>query len=167
MAEAIGERVESFRSSLAGTKPFIQLMSLVIGASSGGGVIARSADVIGSIPLGAMVIVGATGAAYALLAFLLWLAIRAFPVHVHRGGLRSYNAAGLYTSVSWSEMSSVKNVDYLGLRYCEITSSESGKKILVPHALEDPAGFAARVARLVSFNHVLVRALSGKPPVGA
>lgn len=167
MAEAIGERVESFRGSLAGMKPFALAMSAVIGVSSGGGVIARSTDPIGSIPLGALVIVLAAGAGYALMMSLFWLAIRAFPVHVHRGGLRGCNAAGVYTSMPWSEMASVKDVDYLGLEYYQIASSASGRKILVPHFLEDRAGFAARVERLTSFNHALVRALGQKPPAGA
>jgi hypothetical protein len=139
-------------------------MSVIIGVSSGSGVIARSEDRIASIPLGAAIIALAAGAAYALMMLLLWLAVRAFPVHVHRGGIRSYNPAGVYTNMPWHEMSGVKRVDYLGLRYYEIASSASGRKILVPHFLEDRAGFAARVERLTSFHHVLVRALGEKPP---
>jgi len=159
MAETIGERVESFRSSFTGLKHFVLLMSIVIATSSAGGVIARSDDFLEGILLAAVAFLAAAGMAYALMAGLLWLAIRAFPVHVHRSGLRSYNLAGVYTSMSWSEMSSVKDVDYLGLRYYEITSSWSGKTILVPYFLADPAGFKARIARLVSSNHVLVRTL--------
>ena len=159
MAETIGDRVESFRSSFAGLRPFILVMSLVIGVSSGGGVIARSESIGPGILLGAAVIPLAAGAAYALMALLLGLAIRVFPVHVHRGGLRSYNATGVYTSMSWSEMSAVKEVDYAGLRYYEISSSWTGKKILIPYFLADPATFNARIARLVSSSHVLARAL--------
>ena len=156
MAETIGERVASFRSSFTGLKPFILLVSIVIGTSSGAGVFARSRGVL----VAAAAALAAVGLAYALMAGVLWLAIRAYRVHVHRGGLRSYNAAGVYTSMSWSEMSSVKDVDYLGLRYHEISSSWSGRKILVPLYLADRAGFNARVARLVSSNHVLARALA-------
>lgn len=160
MAEAIGERVGSFRSSFAGLKHFVLIMSIVIGASSASGVIARSDAVLDGILLGAVAFVAAVALAYALMAFLLWLAIRAFPVHVHRGGLRSYNALGAYTSMSWSEMSAVKDVDYVGLRYYEITSSWTGKNILIPRFLDDPAGFSARIARLVSSSHVLARTLA-------
>jgi hypothetical protein len=159
MAEAIGERVESFRSSIAGLKPFILLMSGIIGMSSGSGVIAKSDFAIGKILLGLVIIPVAAGAAYGLMALLLGLACRAYPVHVHRGGLRSYNAMGAYTSMTWSEMSAVKDVHYVGLEYYEITSSRSGRKILVPRFLEDPAGFRARIAGFVSFNHVLLKAL--------
>jgi len=144
----------------------VQLVSVVIGVSSGSGVIARSDDMLASVPLGMAVIAIAAGAAYALLMGLLWLAIRAFPVHVHRGGIRSYNAAGIYTNMPWSEMSAVRTVDYIGLRYYEIASLYGGK-ILLPLFLEEKAGFAARVERLTSFNHVLVRALARKPPAGA
>lgn len=164
MADAIGERVESFRSSFAGLKPFVLLMSIVIGTSSGGGVIARSEFTIGNVLLGVALGVAGAGLAYVLMAFLLGLAIRAFPVHVHRGGIRSYNGAGIYTSMSWLEMSTVRDVDYVGLRYYEITSSLSGKKIFVPRFLADQAGFNARVAQLVSFNHVLLKALGSTPP---
>ena len=159
MAESIGERVDSFRSSYDGLKAFILLISAVIGVSNGGRILARSEDMAGDVPLAVGVGVAAFAAAYCLMAFFLWLAIRAFPVHVHRGGLRSYNAVGIYRSMSWSEMSAVKEVDYVGLRYYEITSSWTGRKILIPRFMADPPGFHARIARLVGAHHVLLRAL--------
>jgi hypothetical protein len=85
-----------------------------------------------------------------------------FPVSISQDGIRSFNFWGLYHTVAWPEVTAVKPVNLLGLRYLFIYSPKLRWPLWVPRFLADPARFKRLVLDYAGPNHPLSQAIRGE-----
>jgi hypothetical protein len=119
--------------------------------------LAVSGLIPGGVPVGLHLLVFALSAAVGSVA--VTVAIRCYPVELTAGGLRGYDAYGLYRLARWGAITGVRPVRFLGLRYLRVYSTDTPRPRWLPLFLSDMPGFAAEAERLAGPDHPLVRAL--------
>jgi hypothetical protein len=101
------------------------------------------------------------GLSLILLVPLTGLVVWYFKVFVHPDGLRCCDAWGLYRSVAWSDITGVRPLNLVGLRYLLVSSSSLRGALWLPVYLVDRHRFAERVCQAAGPEHPLSRALGG------
>lgn len=89
---------------------------------------------------------------------LTLIAIPLCPVKVRPEGLSTYNFWGMYSTVNWDDIVSVKPVNLLGLRYITFRTTE-GKTLYIPRFLTNFVEFRDQVAGWAGEQHLLTQAL--------
>jgi hypothetical protein len=96
---------------------------------------------------------------------LTLLAVLFFPVSVGTWGLRGFDAWGRYHNVQWSEMTAVRPLNLLGLKYLRVIPDKGRRAIWVPLFLADMGRFRGLIAQHAGAANPLAAAL--KQPAGA
>lgn len=152
-ARDLGPRVASFRASF-----FIAwsvILPLAFAAFAWDAADLHEAGVPwGRLVLHASFTAAKTGA---VTAAVLYLAIRAFPVHVHRGGVVGFGVHGFPASMRWEQIAEVSKTSWFGVDYLELATTGRGRRILVPCDLARPNAFIRCVAAVAGREHPLAR----------
>ncbi|WP_143073966.1 hypothetical protein [Roseateles sp. YR242] len=106
--------------------------------------------------LGAVVLPLAGGA---VLAVINVLVVLAFPVKVLPQALHCYNFWGIYRSVKWGDIVSVKPASIMGLRYLHVSIPAHSQPLTVPLWLRDMPGFITAVETHAGVSNPLAQAL--------
>lgn len=87
-------------------------------------------------------------------------AVVLFRVYVTAEGLRCYTFWGIYYTLGWPEIDSVRKINLLGLRYLRVGSSQSNHTVWVPLFLADMPRFRAAVREFAGEENTFARALA-------
>jgi hypothetical protein len=87
---------------------------------------------------------------------LTTVAVRFYPVYVGPSGVRSYTTWGLYRTVPWSEIESVRRFNLPGLRYLIVGK---GGGVYLPLFLTEMEGFREQVRLYAGASNPLVQEL--------
>jgi hypothetical protein len=107
-------------------------------------------------------IAGAVAGAELVGAFAVGLMWWFRPVYISRESLTAFRAGGGYRQALWSEISAVRPVNMLGLRYLRVYTFGSKYPIWVPLYLSDRERFYWRVCDFAGPQHPLAVALEGE-----
>jgi hypothetical protein len=93
---------------------------------------------------------------------VMLLAAAFFPVHVQPEGLRCYDFFGIYHLAKWSEITAVRPIWILGLRYLRVRSRDCPRVVWLPLFLAGKEEFTALVRERAGEEHMLTRFLTGQ-----
>jgi hypothetical protein len=119
--------------------------------------IAVSGLIAGGVPIALHLAVFALAAAVG--GVVVALAIALYRLELTSKGLHCGDAYGLYRVARWGAITRVRPVNFLGLRYLRVYSTDTPRPRWLPLFLSDMPGFAAEVERLAGPDHPLVLAL--------
>ena len=107
-------------------------------------------------------IAGAVAGAELAGAFAVWLLWWFRPIYVSSECLVAFRSGGGYRKALWSEISCVRAVNVLGLRYLRLTTTSSKSSLWVPLYLSDREAFYWRVCEYAGPEHALAVALQAQ-----
>ncbi len=90
---------------------------------------------------------------------LVMLANALSTVELRDDGLRCYDGFGLYALARWEAITEVRPVNFLGLRYLRVYSTDTTRPRWLPLFLSDMQSFVYTVVTLAGPEHPLVKAL--------
>jgi hypothetical protein len=83
-----------------------------------------------------------------------------FPVYISPSGIRSYNSHGWYSHIAWSDITSVKKFNILGMQYLKVKKGKS--QIIVPLFLSNKQQFYEDIEKYAGEDSKLFKALEIK-----
>jgi hypothetical protein len=152
----VRETIAAFRMAFLPLVITILAWGVVGGALLGGAVLwaaglpAREALLTLAAGIGAGEVAGVVlGLAY----------IAYFRVHIGRWGVRAFDAYGLYHETTWEDITAVRPLNFLGLRFLRAFRAGGRRPLWLPMFLSDMRGFTALVREHAGPVHVLARGL--------
>ena len=91
------------------------------------------------------------------------LAIIAYRVELNIEGLHSYDAYGFYRLARWDAITDVRPVNFFGLRYLRVYSTDTTRPRWIPLFLSDMRRFTDTASSLAGREHPLVQSLKKGP----
>ena len=79
--------------------------------------------------------------------------VRYFKITITDGNLRAYDFWGMYHTLEWNSVTSVKAIRILGLKYVRVYGTTCKRPLWIPLFLNDMSGFEKEVCQILDVQH--------------